>query len=181
MYKYLVFSLLLLLASGLTFSNCPLCNAHMIATESPIFELSLDYGALDQHPVSDSSATILWNGNEHGVLKPTDRSVQHFKTEIRVIEGENTLSIVGAKGSTGIVIDNIVLSRKGNKDNIIQNGDFEAPGSIALSLKSTFVGWMGFPKSVNGKSANKNFKPSTAALVLPGIKTSLKQTLSFDR
>lgn len=119
MYRYLVFTLVLLLANGLSIGNCPLCNVHMIATESPVFELSLDYAAPDHFPVTGASATIQWNGNDHGALKPANRSVHHFKTEIRTIEGANVLSILATKGSTGIVIDNVVLSRKGNKDNIL--------------------------------------------------------------
>lgn len=124
MYKYLTLALLLFLLNGLTINHCALCNTHMIAVESPLLELSLDFAPLDRFPVNSSSATILWNGNEHGTLKPTDRSAHHFKVQLRVVEGPNTLSIVGVNGSTGIIIDNITLSRQGNSDNIVENGNF---------------------------------------------------------
>lgn len=181
MFKYIVVACLLLLLQGLTINHCALCNTHTLAVESPFFYLSLDYSALDQSAANSSQTQILWNGYEQTLLVPQNKSVLHFAASLRVTEGTNNLTIFGVNGSTGAIIDNVRLTRQGNQDNIIDNGDFEKIGNILNRLKGSFVSWIGHSKSINTKSLNQNWNASTAALVLPGSKHSLIQTFNFDR
>lgn len=66
-----------------------------------------------------------------GELIPTNYNITQYTLELQVDSGQNTLYIKAAGGieAYGLTIDNVKLVRKGSTDNIIDNGDFEAPGS----------------------------------------------------
>lgn len=105
--------------------------ATMGVEEPNSFTLSLDFAAEEGKPLEKTGGEIYWNKKLVGELIPTNYNIAHYTLQLQVDSGQNTLLIKAAGGieAYGLTIDNVKLVRKGSTDNIIDNGDFEAPGA----------------------------------------------------
>jgi hypothetical protein len=90
-----------------------------------VFTLSFDYAPRTGCPLNSSTGVIYWNNNQTAILSSTNYNITRFSTTVQVYQGLNNITFQGtgdAKG--GMLIDNVVLLRRGDSHNYMLNGDF---------------------------------------------------------
>ncbi len=73
------------------------------------------------------SGQIFWNTKLAGDFTPKSYSIDHYSVILKAKKATNVLLIRGLGGLEcyGFSINNVKLVRKGSKDNIIVNGNFD--------------------------------------------------------
>lgn len=132
MQKLVLFALLLIFIQSMTF-------AQHAAKLGPKFRLKFDYAANEKAPLSASSFSVLWNGNQLNEAFSKNYEVLSATYTVYAIVGENILNFVGTGTSTnqGAGITNVELIRKGKcgLEDVLVNGNFADATNTGKSYK----------------------------------------------